>query len=60
MNSWFDIYPMRQRIEVVKDLYDRYDQKSLLKSVNIVSKLVDHEVDRLNGKSEKVIIGGFS
>ena len=60
MNSWFDIYPMRQRIEVVKDLYDRYDQKSLIKSVEIVSKLVDQEVDRLNGQSEKVIIGGFS
>ena len=60
MNSWFDIYPMRQRIEVVRDLYDKYDQKSMMKSVELVTKLVDQEVERLDGKSEKVFIGGFS
>ena len=25
MNSWFDIFPMRQGIDTVGDLYDKYD-----------------------------------
>ena len=60
MNSWFNIFQVRGELNQISDLYDKYDQKSMLKSVDVVTELIDQEVEILGGKSENVYIGGFS
>ena len=60
MNSWFDVYPMKHQISTMDDVHSRYDQKGLMESVGLITKIVDEEIERLDGKSSSVWLGGFS
>lgn len=53
MNSWFD----------VKDLCgspDFYSIKDAIKNSGLIKKVIEEEIEKLGGKSEKVFLGGFS
>ena len=61
MTSWYDITSLdRQPDMTLEDAYKLYDQKQIRESVQIVTNLIDREVDLLDGKTEKVFVGGFS
>ena len=60
MNSWYDILSLRGAAKTMEELYDKYSRKELLESVEIVSKVIDAEVNKLSGKYQNVWVGGFS
>ena len=61
MTSWFDVFNLRpDQMEKLDDIYDRYCQKQLMESVEIVTDLVEKEIERHDGKAENVYLGGFS
>ena len=60
MTSWFDIYSLdRKDSDTLKQIRENVNQNHILKSVNIINKLLKKEVSVL-GSTEKVFIGGFS
>ena len=61
MNSWFDVFSLRpDQMETLDDMYEKYCQTQLLESVKLVTSLVEHEIERLDGRAENVYLGGFS
>jgi predicted esterase len=53
MPGWFDI------ISLGEDILARQDEEGILKSVNLVHKLITEEVDA-GIPAENIIVGGFS
>ena len=60
MTSWYDIKTLdRPKTMTIDAMLDNYGQDEIRESVDIVTKLIDAEVEKL-GSSEKVFLGGFS
>mmetsp|Transcript_22617 Transcript_22617/g.16035 ORF Transcript_22617/g.16035 Transcript_22617/m.16035 type:complete len:159 (+) Transcript_22617:382-858(+) len=61
MTSWYDIKTVdRPKNLTLEDNRTNYSQEEILESVQIVTKYIDEEVDKLGGDSAKVFVGGFS
>ena len=41
-------------------MYDRYDQKQLSESIEIVSQLIEEEMGKLDDRPNNIFLGGFS
>ena len=54
MTSWFDIIPIDGPIKTMEDMYQRYDQKSLLESVDIINKIMDKEIDEILARMDAI------
>lgn len=52
--SWFDLRSLRVWS------HDAYDIDDVERNAKLIKQVIDEEVDRLDGNSEKVYIGGFS
>ena len=61
MTSWYDISSLDRPSTMSKEeMRDMMSQSEIRDSVRIVTDLIKEEVGILDGKHEKVFIGGFS
>jgi predicted esterase len=62
LTSWFNIktlnWPKDKDYLTEGDLEEKYDQKELLESVDLITKIIEEEAKTLKS-SKKVFLGGF-
>ena len=60
MTSWFDIKTLdRPTTWSIEEMQENVNQVEIMESVDIITDLLNKEVDKL-GETNKVFIGGFS